>query len=158
MSTASSPATIIFDIDRARTARYFAASAYVMGAAFIFLWGLGLVFLLVYQLCFSFWLPLRQAEALKYQLDGSTLRLDQGVVFLARRSIPLDRITDVVLYQGPILRRCGLWQLHVQTAGTSWQRTVAMMNGLTDPEGTRDLILQARDEAVLRLRTQAFEA
>lgn len=103
---------------------------------------------IVYVFTIGKWLSERQAHALRYWLDGATLRVDEGVYFLKRKAIPLDRITDVVLAQGPLLRHCEIWALHIQTAGMSGQMGYeATLLGLTDPEGIRDRILQARDAA-----------
>ena len=114
----------------------------------IWLFGLGIVAAIVHALWTGPWLTKKQADALRYWLDGATLRVDQGVYFLKRKAIPLDRITDVVLVQGPLMRRCGLWTLQVQTAGTGQGVAEAVMYGIDEPEKVRDAILAARDEAV----------
>lgn len=93
------------------------------------------------------WLPGKRAAALRYWLDGSTLRIDEGVLIRKRKSIPLDRITDVALVQGPLLRLCGSWALQVQTAGSSQQAPEGTLYGLVDAESARDAIMRARDAA-----------
>jgi uncharacterized membrane protein YdbT with pleckstrin-like domain len=103
---------------------------------------------LIYAFKVGPWLSKKQVDALKYWLAGSTLRVDQGVFFLKRKAIPLDRITDVVLAQGPIMRFCGTWALRVQTAGTGSEAPEATLYGLADPEKTRDDLLKARDKAL----------
>ena len=61
---------------------------------------------------------------------------------------PLDRITDVVLTQGPLLRSCDIWTLNVQTAGAGAQVVAeARLIGLENPEVVRDQLLKARDAA-----------
>jgi len=85
----------------------------------------------------------RQANNFRYRLDGDTLRVDGGVFFLFRKSIPLERITDVALVQGPLLRFLGIWEMQIQTAGTG-QGCEAKLYGVLDPEKVRELILSRR--------------
>jgi membrane protein YdbS with pleckstrin-like domain len=108
---------------------------------------------LIYAFKVGPWLSKKQVDALKYWLDGSTLRVDQGVFFLKRKAIPLDRIADIVLAQGPIMRFCGTWALQVQTAGTGSETPEATLYGLADPEKTRDDLLKARDKALSDTKT-----
>jgi putative membrane protein len=110
--------------------------------------GIGLVATLVYAFTFGPWLSRRQAEALIYALDGTTIRIDQGVYFLKRKAIPLDRVTDIVVTQGPLMRWCGLWRVDIQTAGSGQEQAEGYLYGLCDPEAVRDQLLSARDRAV----------
>jgi membrane protein YdbS with pleckstrin-like domain len=66
------------------------------------------------------------------------------VFFRRRKAIPTERITDVVLYQGPIMRQYfDIWSLHIQTAGTGSAIPEATLMGLVHPEEARDAILAA---------------
>jgi len=94
------------------------------------------------------WLVNKQASALKYWIQDSTLRIDEGILFRKRKSIPLDRITDVVLIQGPVMRLLGIWALHVQTAGSNQQGPEGVLQGVLDPEAVRDSIMEARNQIV----------
>ncbi len=96
----------------------------------------------------TFWFPAKKASALRYWLDGSTLRIDEGVVVRKRKSIPLDRITDIAMVQGPFLRLCGIWSLQVQTAGSAQQAPEGTLLGVVEFEATRDTLMRARDSAV----------
>lgn len=114
----------------------------------IWFFGAGIVVAIIYAFTIGTWLPQKQAAALRYWLDGSTLRVDQGVYFLKRKAIPLDRVTDVMLAQGPLLRHFGLWVLNIQTAGAGGQAVAeAVLVGLETPEQIRDELLKARDAA-----------
>lgn len=93
------------------------------------------------------WIPPKRASALRYWLEGSTLRIDEGLLLRKRKSIPLDRITDVALVQGPFLGLCGIWALQIQTAGSAQQAPEGTLYGLVDAESTRDAIMHARDSA-----------
>jgi len=88
------------------------------------------------------WLCPQQANNLRYRLEGSTVRADGGVFFLFRKSIPLERITDVALVQGPLLRYFGIWAMRIQTAGSV--QCEATLYGVRNPEEVRELILSQR--------------
>ncbi len=140
---------LTYEIDRARVARYFLWNQVILVAivgAMFFCVGIALA--LVYALVIGPWLTRRQAGALRYELDGATLRVDQGVFFLQRKAIPLDRVTDIVLAQGPLMRALGIWALQVQTAGAGQVQAEAVLYGLVDPESVRDGLLRERDRAV----------
>ena len=138
-----------FAVQRASVERYF-YSGQVLFILLVGIWlfGVGIIVAVVHAVTLGPWLAKKQAEALKYWLDGGTLRVDQGVFFLKRKSIPLDRVTDIVLTQGPLMRWCGIWGLQVQTAGTGQAVPEATLYGLTDVDRMRDHLLAARDQAV----------
>jgi hypothetical protein len=48
------------------------------------------------------------------------------------------------------LRWCGIWELRIQTAGTGQAVPEASLYAISDPEGVRDTLLKARDEAAAR--------
>ena len=150
-----------FKIDERKAARYFYCSCILITIAFgimscilitivlgLITFAIGLVATVIYAFTFAPWLSRKQAAALTYSLDGTTLRIDQGVYFLKRKAIPLDRVTDIVVTQGPFMRWCGLWRLDIQTAGSGQQQAEGYLYGLCDPEGVRDQLLLARDRTV----------
>jgi len=139
-----------FDIDRAAVARYFTWMPTIMLLVIgIWFFGIGLLLAILYGLLIAPWLSLKQADALEYWLEGTTLRVDSGVYFFKRKSIPLDRVTDVILAQGPLQRAFGIWVLNIQTAGSGQQIPEAVLYGIFDAEAVRDRIIEVRDSAVL---------
>jgi membrane protein YdbS with pleckstrin-like domain len=80
-----------------------------------------------------------QAERLTYRLDRNVLHADSGLVWFQRKAIPLTKITDVNLFQGPIARLFGLWSLRIETAGSPYPEAIVW--GPTDPEAARDTLL-----------------
>ena len=106
----------------------------------------GLYFLgmipLIHYLGFSRWLCPQQAKNLRYRLDGNVLRAEGGVFFLFRKSIPLERVTDIALVQGPLLRFFGIWAMKVQTAGSP--QAEAVLYGVCEAENVRERILAQR--------------
>ncbi len=113
------------------------------------------LFWIVY-LSYTIVLAPRQVRALKYWLESGTLRIDEGVLVARKKSIPLDRITDIVLVQGPLMRLAGIWSLHVQTAGSTQQGPEGLLHGLVAPETVRNTIMEER-ETVLRKGSKDIE-
>ncbi|MFH1716010.1 MAG: PH domain-containing protein [Planctomycetota bacterium] len=140
-----------FAIQRKQVARYFYwTQILIIVVVGIWFLGAGLILAIIHAFTLGPWLSAKQAQALSYWLDGGTLRVDQGVFFLKRKAVPLDRVTDVVLAQGPLMRLCGIWELRVQTAGTGQAIPEATLYGVAEPEKVRDTLLTARDKAVSR--------
>jgi membrane protein YdbS with pleckstrin-like domain len=142
-------ATNEFSVQRPAVARYLYWMQIVL-IVVVGIWfcGAGLALAILHAFTLGPWLSRKQSEALHYWLDGSTLRVDEGVLFLKRKAIPLDRVTDVVLAQGPLMKLCGIWELRVQTAGAGQSVPEATLHGVTDPEAVRDMLMMARDETV----------
>jgi putative membrane protein len=141
----------IFQIKRQQVQRYFFWICTLMIAlvgAFIF--GFGALAAPVYALTLGPWLSRKQAEVLQYQLHQTCLFVHQGVFFIKRKTIPLDRITDIVLDQGPLLRYFDIWRLAIQTAGSGQQVAEAYLYGLINPEEAKEQILIARDAVAIQ--------
>ncbi len=89
-------------------------------------------------------------KSLEYWIDGTTLRINQGIFIRRFKSIPLDRVTDIQMVQGPLMRVCGIWSLQVQTAGGAQHTPEGTIWGACNPESVRDTIMAIRDEAAFR--------
>jgi membrane protein YdbS with pleckstrin-like domain len=98
-----------FSIKREQVARYFYYIQILM-ILLIGVWflGIGIIIAIIFAFTFGPWLSKKQAQVLKYWLDCNTLRADSGVFSLKRKAVPLDRITDIVLAQGPLTKWCGI--------------------------------------------------
>lgn len=68
-------------------------------------------------------------------------------MFREEKSIPLDKITDLTLKHGPVLRALGLVTLHIETAGQSTQAGAAdaKLTGVVEARRFRDSVLEQRD-------------
>ena len=86
--------------------------------------------------------------SLEYWIEGTTLRINQGIIVRKCKSIPLDRITDIQLVQYPLMRLFGIWNLHIQTAGSTHREPEGSILGPCDPEAVRDTIMAMRDQSV----------
>jgi len=93
----------------------------------------------------------RQYENLACELTTRSLNVRRGFLLRIQQNIPLDKITDLALYEGPILRYLGLCSLRIETAGGGQTSTMgqAMLPGVVGAEGFRDRVLVQRDAVVL---------
>lgn len=97
----------------------------------------------------------RQYEALECELTENTLNFRQGFLFKVQKNVPLDKITDLALNEGPILRYLGLCSLVVETAGGGGAAGATgnmSLFGVVDPIEFRNAVLKQRDLVSLSLR------
>jgi membrane protein YdbS with pleckstrin-like domain len=89
------------------------------------------------------------AQSLEYRLNQNSLSVSScfalwGLVLSRHeKHIPLAKITDVRLVQGPVLNTMDLWALQIQTASSGYQWPEAVLYALENPHEARDQILQA---------------
>lgn len=92
------------------------------------------------------WWAQRYFESLACLLTERSLIVKKGWLFRTEKTIPLDKIQDVALKEGPLLRRLGLAKLDVETAGqTSQGQAEAALVGVMDVYDFRDRVLAQRD-------------
>jgi putative membrane protein len=99
------------------------------------------------------WLYYRRYFAtLEVVLTTRELQVARGVLNRQEKSIPLEKITDLAVVQGPIMRRMGIKGLQVETAGQSGATGSALVRlvGLVDTDGFRDAALDQRDKVTDR--------
>jgi putative membrane protein len=82
-------------------------------------------------------------------LTERSLKLSKGVLVRQEKTVPLDKITDLALIEGPIMRLLDLQALKVETAGTSTAGSFITMVGIVDARGFRDTVLEQRDRVSL---------
>jgi len=87
-------------------------------------------------------------ERLECQLTTRSLHLRKGWLFRVERTIPLDKIQDLSMHEGPILRSMGLSSIRVETAGQSGGQggSDAVLVGIVDAPAFRDAVLDQRDK------------
>lgn len=91
----------------------------------------------------------RILEAMSATLFERKLVVKRGVFFKVEKSIPLEKITDVALVQGPLMRAFGLQQLSFETAGQSDAGALVSLLGVEGAEGFREAILAQKDALML---------
>jgi putative membrane protein len=68
----------------------------------------GLV-VLPFVIIFGYWLIQKYLDKLSCTLTERTLELRRGILSRVESTIPLEKITDLQMYQGPIMRAMGLY-------------------------------------------------
>jgi len=75
------------------------------------------------------------------------LVVKRGIFNKEEKSIPLEKITDVAMTQGPLMRMFDLYRLSFETAGQSSQGALVSLIGIEDAINFRETILSQKDKA-----------
>ncbi|QYZ79923.1 PH domain-containing protein [Methanofollis formosanus] len=104
----------------------------------ILLFGGGMLALLIFV---AVWIPLYY-RSIVYHLTETEMTWKRGVWFRSTGIVPYNRITNVDIIQGPVMRLFGISNLRIQTAGYSAQAQAEIrILGIEDPEPLRELIM-----------------
>ncbi|MEM7576669.1 MAG: PH domain-containing protein [Planctomycetota bacterium] len=90
-------------------------------------------------------------QSLSCELTDRSLKFGKGIWTRVEKTVPLEKITDLGLMQGPIMRRFGLHTLSVETAGQSSPGggSLLRLTGIEDTIGFREAVLEQRDRLTL---------
>ncbi|MCC2618003.1 PH domain-containing protein [Aestuariibacter halophilus] len=83
--------------------------------------------------------------ALSVTLHERKLSVKKGVFVKVEKSVPLEKITDISMIQGPLMRLFGLYRLNFETAGQSGEGALVTVIGIIDAEGFRERVLAQKD-------------
>lgn len=78
-------------------------------------------------------------------LTDKALKVKKGIFIRIEKTIPLEKITDMGMVQGPIMRAFDLHTLTVETAGQSGVGALVSLIGIIDAPGFRETVLQQRE-------------
>lgn len=81
-------------------------------------------------------------------LTDRSLKFSKGVLTRVEKTVPLEKITDLGLVQGPIMRHFGLHTLTIETAGQSGPGSLLRLTGIEDTLAFREAVLEQRDRTV----------
>ena len=84
----------------------------------------------------------RYFESHSLTLTDVGVTIKRGVWDRSETNIPLDRITDVTIAQGPIMRRYGMYRITVETAGQTKLAGAANLVGVIDSHEFRRQVLE----------------
>lgn len=87
----------------------------------------------------------KMLDAMSAELLSRKLVVKRGIWFKVEKSIPLEKITDVGMTQGPLMRFFGLHRLDFETAGQSGAGALVSMIGIIEPSQFREQILSQKD-------------
>ena len=97
------------------------------------------------------WFPLgrmltqRHLDRMSCVLTDKALKVGKGIWVRTEKTIPLDKITDMGMVQGPIMRRLDLHTLTVETAGQSSEGSLVSLTGIVDARLFREAVLAQRE-------------
>lgn len=94
------------------------------------------------------WITRKYLDSHKCALTSRSLKVSKGVLTKVEKTVPLDRITDLGIVQGPIMRFFNIEALSVETAGQSSAGSLVRLAGIKDGRKFRDAVLEQRDLVV----------
>ncbi|MCE2463393.1 MAG: PH domain-containing protein [Dehalococcoidia bacterium] len=108
------------------------------------------ILLIPFMLLFSLWYYPEYLRRISARLTTHAVEIRKGVFFRKESTIPLNRITDVRLHDGPVMRYYGLRGIRLETAGQSGQSASSEgdLVGVIDAVEFRDLILRQRQKVL----------
>jgi len=83
----------------------------------------------------------KQFQNLSCALTDRSINMRMGWLFKKQQNIPLDKLTDVSIHEGPILNAFGVVRMHFETAGSA----PFILTGVKDGPSFRDRVLEQRD-------------
>ena len=102
--------------------------------------GLSLTGMLILIVIFIAWVRLYYAS-MWYELKDDEMSWKRGVWFRRTGIVPYNRITNLDVIQGPVMRRLGISTLSIQTAGYSGQAVPEIrIEGIEHADDLRELI------------------
>ena len=111
---------------------------------------LGLLVTVVGIIAMIVWIPFgwivhkKQFEHMSGALTDRSINMRMGWLFKKQQNIPLDKLTDVSIHEGPILNAFGVVRMQFETAGAA----PFILTGVKNSDQFRDLVLQQRDSLV----------
>ncbi len=122
---------------------------WLLSGAFILLATLFGIVLIPFWFLLGGFFTQRYLDRMKCTLTTRSLHVSKGLFIRVEKTVPLDKITDIGLVTGPIMRSMGLHALSVETAGQSAAGALIRMVGIESTEEFRQKILDQRDAVAL---------
>ncbi|MDT3272152.1 PH domain-containing protein [Shewanella sp. SP2S2-4] len=119
------------------------------GAAYFSLSIVGIPLLLLW-FPIGLWGTRRYIRNMSAELTSNKLIVRRGILTRTENSVPLDKITDMALIQGPIMRLFGLHKLTVETAGQSGAGALISLVGIVDAPQFRTSVLEQKERLTQR--------
>ena len=86
------------------------------------------------------WPPLEYRYS-RYRIDDELIEIERGVVFRKSIAVPRSRVQHLDVSQGPLMRRYGLGQLAIYTAGTEHSEVSLPGLAFEQAQSLRDRLL-----------------
>ncbi|HDY86981.1 MAG TPA: PH domain-containing protein [bacterium] len=92
----------------------------------------------------ALWIP-AYFKTLEYSINKEAVKMNRGVFWKRRITVPYHKITNVDVSQGPLERKYDFGTIHVQTAGaggTQGAKAELRMSGVRELERFKDIIME----------------
>ena len=108
---------------------------------------IGIIFLPIWILGFGQWFSRETVRRQVCQLTEKGLKVKKGIIFRTEKNIPLEKITDLTISQGPLQRYFGIYALKIETAGQSNPQGggEGVLVGIKGAKDFRNHVLEYRD-------------
>ncbi|WOI37533.1 PH domain-containing protein [Alteromonas sp. CI.11.F.A3] len=103
--------------------------------------------LLVISIPLFYLVSSKMIAAMSAIITERKLVVKRGIFNKEEKTIPLEKITDVAMTQGPLMRVFDLYRLSFETAGQSAQGALVSLIGIEDAINFRETILSQKDKA-----------
>ncbi len=82
-------------------------------------------------------------KSIRYSIEKDYVIVAYGVLWKVRRSVPLDKITNIDVRQGPVERLLGFGQVWIFTPSTGSMMPEEMLLGVVAPHDIKQFIIDA---------------
>lgn len=105
------------------------------------------ILVLPFWLIFGGIFTTKYRKSMKCSLTERNLKFSKGILTRVEKTIPLEKITDLGMVQGPIMRAFDIHSLSVETAGQSaGPGALVTLVGIVDAVDFRNAVLSQRDQ------------
>ncbi len=87
----------------------------------------------------------RYLERMECLLTEKSLIVRKGIFVRVEKTVPLEKITDLGMVQGPIMRYLNIEKMTVETAGQSSEGALISLTGIVDAGEFRKQVLNQRE-------------
>lgn len=101
--------------------------------------------LIIFWWIFGLYITQRYLDRMQCLLTERSLIVRKGIFVRVEKTVPLDKITDLGMVQGPLMRYFNIEKLTVETAGQSAQGALISLYGIRDAVDFRNTVLKQRD-------------
>ena len=128
------------------------ASAEFNRSIILYAWIMTNLFLLITLIgiiVMFFWVPFgwivhkKQLENASCNLTNRGIAIRKGWIFKAQQNIPLDKLTDISIHEGPVLNLFGIVRISIETAGATPFSLIGLNKSTTAQ--FRDIVMAQRD-------------
>ena len=89
----------------------------------------------------------KQLENASCNLTRRGITIRKGWIFKAQQNIPLDKLTDISIHEGPVLNLFGIVRISIETAGATPFPLIGLNKSTTAQ--FRDIVMAQRDSIVM---------